>query len=159
MLALRRARVARMRRSSCLPVPSPTRSRRTTGNRCIERLELVEHARAFPHRGAPGNQQRPDRGENPASTRRGDALIAEDAPGRGKRVDAIRLSRSSILASRALHFDDAVSGVLQVLAQTGAPAAGTLDPKHEPAGVRDPLGPVLLPVGVVSRENRSLDVR
>jgi hypothetical protein len=51
-----------------------------------------------------------------------------------------------------------MSGVLQVLAQAGSPAAGTLDPEHDLARVGEVLGP-LLQLWDLTVANQSLAIR
>jgi hypothetical protein len=97
----------------------------------VECLELVEQPRAFRDRGAPNVQQRPQRGERPAPSWRREVLASEYALGRGERVDAVGLPHAALRPPRTFDLDDGVAGVLQMLAQTGAPAAGALDAKIE----------------------------
>jgi hypothetical protein len=119
------------------------RSRSWTGAVAFQRVELVEHAGALGDRGSPCDQQRADRGENPAAPWRGDILALEHALRCRDRVDAIGLPGSAIGAARALDFEDRVPGTLQVLAEPGAPAAGALDSEHKLTGGGELLGPAL----------------
>ena len=140
---LARERSESGRRSSCLPVPSPMRSPRRNGGGHVERLELVEQPRAFRDRGAPYVQQRPQRRERTTAAWGRDVLADEHAPGGRERVDAVWLPHAALRPPRTLDLDDGVAGASEVLADTGAPAAGYLDAEHEPVQVPLALGPLL----------------
>jgi hypothetical protein len=123
----------------------------------VECLELVEQPRAFRDRGAPNVQQRPQRRERPAPAWRREVLASEYALGRGERVDAVGLPHAALRPPRTFDLDDGVAGVLQVLAETGAPAACSLDAEHEPIQVAVALGPTLQ-LGITGSRRRELEL-
>jgi hypothetical protein len=74
-----------------------------------------------------------------------------------ERVDAVRLARAALCAPGTFHLDDGMPGALKVLAQTGAPAAGSLDAERKPIRVAVALGP-LLKLGVSGGVRREAQV-
>jgi hypothetical protein len=78
-----------------------------------------------------------------------------------ERVDAVGLPRATLSSPRALDLDDGVAGVLKVLAQPGAPAAGALDPEHERRAEDDQFGEARgdeLPLGGVDERDAARTV-
>jgi len=123
----------------------------------VQRLELVEDAGALGDHRAARDQQRPDRGENPAPSRGRDALPTEHALGGGERVDPVGLPSPPVLSSRTLYLEDRVAGVLKVLVEARAPTAGALKPEHELSRVDEALGPALhLAIAGRGRRGREL---
>jgi hypothetical protein len=106
-----------------------------------------------PRRGASGDEQRPERGENSAAARRRDVLAAKGALGRCKRVDAIGLAGASLASTRTFDLDDGVTGALQVLAEAGAPTARAFDPEDERLLLVPALG-LALQLGVAGGARR-----
>jgi hypothetical protein len=113
------------------------------GSGHVERLELVEQPRAFRDRLSPDLQQCPQRGESPAAAGGRELLADEHVLGRGERVDAVGLPGAALRPPRTFDLDHGVAGALQVFAETGAPAAGSLDAEHELIQVAVALGPAL----------------
>jgi hypothetical protein len=67
-----------------------------------------------------------------------------------ERVDAVGLPRGTLRSPRTLDLEDGVTGLSQVFAQTGAPAAGTLDAKDELPCVAEDFGSALQ-LGIAGR--------
>jgi hypothetical protein len=78
---------------------------------CGQGVQLVEDGCALGDCRAPGDQERPDGGENAARPWCGDVLVGEHVLGGGDRVDAVRLSGSPIAATWALVLEDRMAGV------------------------------------------------
>ena len=63
-------------------------------------------------------------------------LAAEHALRGRERVDAVRLARAPITATRTLDLNDVLAGCLEVLAEAGAPAPDPLDAEYDLAARR-----------------------
>jgi hypothetical protein len=124
----------------------------------VEGLDLVEHPGAFGDSGSAGDEQGPDGGEDSAAAGRCDALVGQHAFCCGERVDAIRLSGSAVTSPWTLDLDHGMPGLLQMLEESGAPAADALKPENQLVGLGERLCPVLQ-LGAADAGGRDRELR